>query len=129
LNMPDEIKPKRILIIEDDSSLGLSLSEKFRTSGFDVEISVDGETGLRIIEEKRPDIILLDLILPKKNGFRILAELNKIGALPGLPVIVITNLESTFDIERAFSYNIMAYLIKANYSLDEIVKKVRQVLI
>lgn len=119
---------KKVLIIEDDSSLCEALEEKFKSSGFLVVSRQDGETGLKAAEEERPDIILLDLVLPRKNGFEVLETINQTEHLKHIPVVVLTNLESGADVERVFSLGGKAYLIKTNYELSEIVNKVRQVL-
>lgn len=115
-------------MIEDDAVLSESLSGALRQAGFEVFVSGDGESGYREAEEKRPDLILLDLVLPKRHGFKILEDLRKNPNLAATPVIVLTNLETPHDIERASSFGIKAYLVKANYSLEEIAGKVKEVL-
>lgn len=119
---------KKILIIEDDQSLTGALQEKFTEGGFTVQVSPDGEAGIKRAEEERPDIILLDLVLPRKNGFEVLELLKNTEKLSEIPVVVFTNLESDEDIEHAYSLGARAYLIKVNYSLGEVFKKVTQVL-
>ncbi len=119
---------KRILIIEDDSSLAETISMKIKEAGFDVFIATDGESGLRMAEEKKPDLILLDLILPRKNGFKFMEEAKPKMEINTIPIVVLTNLESSFDIERALALGARAYLVKANYSLMEVARKVQQIL-
>lgn len=119
---------KKILIIEDDITLANQLAGTLRTAGWEVFVSNDGETGFRQAQEKRPDLIILDLILPKKHGFKVLEDLQKNQELRAIPVIILTNLETPQDIERASSFGVKAYLVKANYSLAEIVAKVKEVL-
>ncbi len=119
---------KKILLIEDDEALIEALREKFQEGGFSLLASSDGEAGLKMAEEERPDAILLDLVLPRKHGFEVLEELKKTERLSEIPVIVFTNLESSEDIERAYSLGARAYLIKANYTPMEVVKKVIDVL-
>ncbi len=119
---------KKILVVEDDPSLGLALSGRLEAEGFETYLSGDGETGFRMMEEKKPDLILLDLILPRKNGFKFMEEKQVKAELALIPVMVLTNLESSFDIEHALSLGARAYLIKANYSLSEVIKKVLQIL-
>lgn len=120
---------KKVLIIEDDPSLLDALQKKLEAEGFEVFRSEDGETGLRTAEEKHPDLIILDLILPKKHGFTVLAELQKTPELRSIPVMVLTNLESAPEIERAFSLGVKYYLVKANYAVGEVVQKVQQALV
>ena len=119
---------KKILIIEDDVSLAENLSGALRDNGFLVTIANDGESGFRQAQEGHPDLILLDLVLPKKHGLKVLEDLNQDAGLKTIPVIVLTNLEDSTDIEGASSFGIKAYLVKANYSLPEIVEKIKEVL-
>lgn len=120
--------PKKVLIIEDDTALAENLSDTIKSAGIDALVCHDGETGFRRIEEKKPDLILLDLVLPKKHGLKVLEDLQKNPELKKIPVIVLTNLESPHDIEKASSLGIKAYLVKANYTLAEILKKIKEVL-
>ena len=118
---------KKILMIEDDTTLANNLSAVIRQGGFEVFVSNDGETGFRQGQAKRPGLILMDLVLPKKHGFKIMEDLQKSPELATIPVIVLTNLETPHDVERALSLGAKAYLVKANYSLNEILKKVKEV--
>ncbi|MBI2023970.1 response regulator [Candidatus Giovannonibacteria bacterium] len=119
---------KKILIIEDDASLAENLEKTIKAAGFEVYVCHDGETGFKFIQEKIPDLILLDLVLPKKHGFKIMEEMAKSPELKNIQVIVLTNLESPNDIEQASSLGIKAYLVKANYTPSEILKKVQEAL-
>ncbi|HEY4527501.1 MAG TPA: response regulator [Candidatus Paceibacterota bacterium] len=119
---------KKILIIEDDAALAHALSEKLTGGGFEVSISLDGESGLKNLENSRPGLVLLDLILPRKSGFEVLKAVRESADFKNLPVLVLTNLESPYDIQRVFELGISGYLVKANYSLDDIAKKVEQIL-
>lgn len=103
-----------------------TLQEAFKSEGFEIFSANDGETGLTLAEEKSPDLIMLDLILPKKNGFDVLKELKSNPQLSNIPVIVLTNLEGAQDIEKVLSLGAYTYLVKANYSLDEILEKTRE---
>ncbi|MDD2753233.1 MAG: response regulator [Candidatus Portnoybacteria bacterium] len=116
---------KTILLIEDEPTLQKALSTALSQEGYDVKNALDGEIGLRLARETKPNIILLDLILPKMDGFEVLEELKKDDSVKDIPVIVLTNLESTQDIERALALGATNYLVKANYDLKDIVEKVR----
>ncbi len=118
---------KKIVFVEDEMRLQEALSSKLKSDGYEVFSALDGESGLKIIEEKKPDLILLDLILPKKDGFKVLESLKTKPELSAIPVIVLSNLESGKDIERVLAFGVHSYLAKANYSLDEIAKKVGEV--
>jgi len=120
---------QKILAIEDETRLQKMLEEIFKQGGFELFSANDGVSGLKLAEEKMPDIILLDLILPKKNGFDVLKELKANPRLAKIPVVVLTNLEGARDIEKALSLGAYTYLVKANYSLDDILKKVKEVLV
>lgn len=117
---------QKILFIEDEPRLQQTLQEMFKNEGFEIFSANDGEAGLILAEEKFPDLIMLDIILPKKNGFDVLKELKANPRLSKIPVFILTNLESVQDIEKALSLGAYTYLVKANYSLGEILEKARE---
>lgn len=119
---------KKILFIEDEGRLQEVLGLLLEQSGYEVFKALDGEIGLKMLEEKKPDLVLLDLILPKKDGFEVLAHMKSKEEIKNIPVVILTNLEEKFDIERVKSYGVQGYLIKANYNPKEIVEKVKEVL-
>jgi len=90
--------------------------------------ALDGEVGLRLAKTKKPDLILLDLILPKINGFDVLKQLKEDPDTKEIPVIVLTNLEGMQDIEKVIGLGATTYLIKANYSLVEVMEKIKKAL-
>jgi len=120
--------PKKILLIEDEASLQKTMSDALHSLGYEVLQALDGEIGLRLAQTKRPDLILLDLITPRKTGFEVLAELKKDPNTKDLPVIVLTNLESMQDVDKALSLGAETYLVKASYTLDEVLAKVKKAL-
>jgi len=99
-----------------------------RKQGYKVESALDGEIGLRLAQTTKPDIILLDLILPKKSGFEVFEELKQSKETVNIPVVVLTNLEKMEDVEKALELGAKTYLVKANYNLEEVVSKIKQVL-
>ncbi|MBU1091501.1 response regulator [Patescibacteria group bacterium] len=119
---------KTVLFIEDDEHLQKVMSACLKENGYNVLNATDGELGIKIIEEENPDLILLDLILPKKDGFEVLEYLKSEEKFKNIPVVVSTNLEEKHDIERAMSYGVRAYLVKANHRPDEIVAKISEIL-
>jgi len=119
---------KTILFIEDEERLRKIISSILEEANYRVLNASDGEIGIKILEEENPDLILLDLILPKKDGFDVLEYLKSDKKLQKIPVVVSTNLEEKHDIERAMSYGIRAYLVKANYRPEEIVAKISEIL-
>lgn len=119
---------KTILLIEDESALQKTLGDVLSQEGFEILSALDGEVGLRLATERHPDVILLDLILPKANGFDVLKSLKGQEGTKNIPVVVLTNLESMADIQRALDLGATTYLVKSNYTLQEVVEKVKQAL-
>lgn len=117
---------KKVLFIEDEAVLQKTVGDTLVRNGYEVYQALDGEIGVRIAHEKTPDLILLDLIMPRKNGFEVLEDLKKDPATKAIPVIVLTNLEGPEEIERVMSAGATGYLVKANYSLEEVLQKVRE---
>jgi DNA-binding response OmpR family regulator len=119
---------KKILFIEDESALQKTFSDVLEKEGYKVISALDGESGLRLAKSERPDLILLDLILPKKDGFEVLKELKKEEITKEIPVIVLTNLEEIESVEKALELGATTYLVKAQYTLEEVIKKVKGVI-
>lgn len=118
----------KVLLVEDEAALQHAMGEALRSAGFEVLSATDGEQAMLMGAGEKPDIVLLDLILPKHSGFDVLEALKKNPATEHIPVIVLTNLESAVEIDRAVSLGADSYLVKANYEVKEIIDKVRQVL-
>ena len=118
---------KKILIIEDESALQKTLGEMLSQQGYEVLSALNGEIGLKLAQSKKPDLILLDLILPKIHGFDVLKKIKDNPETREIPVIVLTNLESIEDIKKAMELGATTYLVKANYSLEELTIKINQV--
>ncbi len=117
---------KIILLVEDEPTLQKTLSLALQQEGYEVKNALDGEIGLKLARETNPNLVLLDLILPKIDGFEVLDELKKDDATKDIPVIVLTNLESTQDIEKALALGATSYLVKANYDLKDVIEKVKE---
>ncbi len=119
---------RKILFVEDEPSLQKTMEKILTQEGFKVLAALDGETGLNLIKKEKPDLVLLDLILPKKDGFEVLKEMKEDAELKDIPVIVLTNLEGMGDVEKALSLGATTYLIKANYELEDVVNRIKQFL-
>ncbi len=119
---------QKILLVEDEPTLQKTLSLALNQEGYEVKNALDGEIGLKTAKEEKPDLILLDLILPKMDGFEVLNELKKDSTTKDIPIIVLTNLESAQDIEKALSLGATTYLVKANYDLNDVIEKVKNTL-
>ncbi|MDO8663702.1 MAG: response regulator [Candidatus Wildermuthbacteria bacterium] len=121
---------KNILIIEDEAALQKTLKEVLTQEGYEVISALDGEIGLRLanppVGGKIPDLILLDLIMPKMNGFEVLKKLKENGATKEIPVIILTNLEGIAEVDKAVELGAVTYLVKAQYSLEEVVDKIKK---
>jgi len=117
-------KPK-ILLIENDQFLYKILAVKLKRAGFDIFLAADGEEGIKKVKEVKPNLVLLDLILPKINGFAVLSEIKKIPGLKKIPVVILTNLCQKCDIEKGMKLGAKDYLFASNLSLSEIVEKVK----
>jgi len=119
---------KKILFVEDEAALqeavGISLEQK----GYKVVRALDGEAGFRSAKTENPDLILLDLILPRKDGFEVLENLKKDQDTKDIPVIVLTNLEGMKDVEKAISLGAVSYLVKTDYDLKEMLKKIEEII-
>jgi len=118
----------KILLVEDDVFLLNMYAEKFRRESFDVFVADNGIKALKVANEELPAIILLDLILPKMDGFEVLRELKKNPALVNVPVILLTNLSQKDDINRGMELGAVDFLIKAHFMPSEVVNKVKKIL-
>jgi len=119
-----KIKPK-ILLIENDQFLYKILTVKLKRAGFDIFLAVDGVEGIKKVKEIKPNLVLLNLILPKLNGFEVLSEIKKTTILKKIPVVILTNLCQKCDIEKGMKLGAKDYLVTPNLSLSEIVEKVK----
>ena len=119
---------KKVLFIEDEPTLQKTVGEILGQEGFTILEALDGESGVQLAKKEKPDLILLDLILPKKNGFEVLEALKGDPETSAIKVVVLTNLESSRDIERALELGATNYLVKANYNLEEVVSKIKDLL-
>lgn len=119
----------KILFVEDEPGFQEIFKNALeRNRRYRIVQAFDGEEGLKRAREEKPDLILLDLILPKKSGFELLKDFKEDKDLAVIPVIVLTNLESGEDIEKATSLGAKAYLIKADYGLDEITSRIEKII-
>ena len=118
----------KILLVEDDPFLLDMYSTKFKEVGFDVSVAQDGEMGLSKAKELMPDLILLDIVLPKKDGFEVLKTLKSDCATAKIPVVLLTNLGLDSDVKRGLELGAQSYIIKAHFTPTEVVAKVKEIL-
>lgn len=117
---------KNILLVEDEHLLGNLLRQRLEKEGFKVFLATDGEEGLKFVKEKKPDLILLDIILPKISGFEFMKELNEIPDSKKIPVIIISNLGQETDLEKGQSLGAVGYFVKAKLSIEDLVGEVKK---
>ncbi len=122
-------KKKKILLIEDEEMLANMYETKFQNEGFEIVKALDGAEGLKLSEEVNPDFILLDIIMPKMDGFSVLKELKENDKTKNIPVILLTNLGQEEDIKRGKEHGAISYLVKANTTPAEVVERVKKELI
>lgn len=117
-------RASRILLVEDDSFLAGMYVTKLTLEGLSVELATDGAKGLKMAQEMKPDIILLDIILPKMSGFEVLKKLKDSADTKDIPVLLLTNLGQKEDVEKGLKLGAADYLIKAHFLPDEVVSKI-----
>jgi DNA-binding response OmpR family regulator len=118
----------KILLIEDDQILADLLVSKLQKAGYEALLARDGIDGLKQLRDIRPDLLLLDMILPGMNGYEILEERQKDPAVSGIPVIIVSNSGQPVEISRALALGVKDYVVKAQVDPDEILDKVRSTL-
>lgn len=124
----DENKKIKALIIEDDSYISDMYKIKMEAENFEVVIAEDGVKGLKELEKYRPDVILLDVVMPKVDGFSVLKTIKNNSDIKDIPVVMLTNLGQKDNVERGFELGASGYIIKAHFTPSEVVKKVKEIL-
>jgi DNA-binding response OmpR family regulator len=117
-----------VLIVEDENFLIRALEDNLICEGYAVDIAKNGEEAVKKIKEKKPDIILLDLLMPKKDGFYALGEIKKNPQWKLIPIIVLSNLGEEIAIKRAMDMGADDYLVKSQHPIDEVIRKVKDYL-
>ncbi len=118
----------KILLVEDDSFLLSMYATKFELEDFKVVMAEDGEKAIRLATKEMPDIVLLDILLPKLDGFEVLRKLKENSETAKIPVILLTNLSQKDEIEQALKMGAEDYLIKAHFMPSEVVEKIKKIL-
>ncbi len=115
---------KKILIIEDEEVLSDLLRKKIEKEGFEAHAAPDGEEGLKMMREIMPDLILLDILMPKKSGFEVMEEMNLDDAIKNIPVIIISNSGQPVELDRAKALGAKDCLVKTEFDPQEVLDKV-----
>lgn len=119
---------KKILLVEDDTFILEMYATKLLNFGYDVLTATDGEEALKIIKDKHPDFILLDLVLPSMDGFDILKVIKKDAKTKSIPVVLLTNLGERKDVETGLKLGANDYLIKAHFTPSEVIEKIQNLI-
>jgi len=115
---------KKILLVEDEEIIADLLEKKLRAEGYEIKVARDGVEGLEKMREEKPDLILLDIVMPKMGGFEVMEEMQKDPALEKIPVIVISNSGQPVEIEKAKELGAKDWLIKTEFDPQEVIDKV-----
>lgn len=126
--MADDKKGAKVLVVEDEDILLTALSEELKSGGYEVDGAGDGVEGLEKVKSFKPDLILLDLLMPKMDGMEMLKKLRENDETKNIPVVILTNLSDYERISEALALGAMDYLVKANYKLEDLLNKVSTVL-
>ncbi len=118
----------KILVVEDDKFLRELITQKLAREGYDVKEAVDGEEGVVKVKEEKPDVILLDLILPGIDGFEVLAKIKEDPEVENIPVVILSNLGQRDDVERGLKLGAVDFLIKAHFTPGEIIEKIEKIM-
>jgi DNA-binding response OmpR family regulator len=119
---------KKILIIEDEQTLIKALELVLNKENYSIAVAIDGESGLDLVKTFKPDLVLLDIILPKMNGFEVLKRVKADKKLSKIPVLILSNLGDESDVTKGITLGAVGYLIKTNYKIYEVMAKIRQIL-
>jgi DNA-binding response OmpR family regulator len=122
--MTKDLPDKKILIVEDDPVLSASLREEFESEGFNVLIASDGAEGLEIVKKEKPDLVLIDILLPKLDGISMAKEINKLRL--GTSMIFLSNLSDAEHVSEAIAVGMADYLVKSDWKIADIVSRVKQ---
>lgn len=118
---------KKILVADDDKFLANAYRVKFTKAGFDVKVARDGEEAFEILKTFMPDLMVLDLVMPVKDGFTTLEELKSNDSYKKIPVIVASNLGQKEDTEKALKLGAIDCIVKSDLSLDSLIKKINHI--
>ncbi|MDP3762635.1 MAG: response regulator [bacterium] len=122
------MNPTKVLIVDDDAFLLDMYALKFKESGFQVEIAKDGQEACDKIKSVNPGVILLDIVMPKIDGFDVLRKIKQDNIAPNAVILLLTNLGQKEDVERGLKLGADDYIVKAHFTPSEVVAKVKSLL-
>jgi len=111
---------KKVLIVEDDTVLANALNLSLKDKDYDISLATDGKEASEMIAKIKPDLILLDLLLPVKNGFEVLREMRSNEETKNIPVVILTNFEQETSIEEGMKLGAKDYIVKANIEINDV---------
>jgi len=117
---------KKILIVEDEDIIIELLQKKLIQEGYEVSTARDGEEGLKALRKIKPDIVLLDIVMPKKSGYEVMEEMSKDPELKKIPIIIISNSGQPVELDKAKELGARDWLIKTEFDPNEVAEKVRK---
>ncbi len=121
--------PKKIIVVEDDPLLLKALNIELLSNDFEVLSAKDGEAGLQLIRKEKPDLVLLDLVLPKMHGFEVLKSLKNDKNTEEIPVIILSNLGQFSDVKKGLDLGAKDYYVKASTDLSELSEKIKKLFV
>lgn len=122
--MADE--QKHVLIVDDDAAIRDALSESLSVAGYAVDVAVDGKEGVNRILNDKPDLVLLDIVMPQMNGWEVLDEIRKDEEGKNTPVIILTNLEGVENVPKALERDALEYIVKGDTDVKDILAMVKR---
>ncbi|MDD4761650.1 MAG: response regulator [Candidatus Pacebacteria bacterium] len=115
----------KIVLAEDDEILSSVMMEELQDAGFEVKRAIDGEEAIIMTKSEKPDLLLLDIIMPKKDGFQVLKELKSFPETERIPVIIMTMLGSDDDVKKGLKLGAADYIVKSQHAVAEMVEKIK----
>ena len=119
---------KNILIVEDDQFFRELLNKKLLSLGYSITEAANGEDGVNLTKQKKPDLIILDLLLPSIDGFEVLSKVKTNPETSSIPVIIVSNLGQQEDVERGLKLGASDYMIKSQFDVESIVAKIKSII-
>jgi len=119
---------KSILLVEDDPFVVDIYTTKLKEVGFSIDVAEDGEEALRKLKEKKPDLMVLDIVLPNIDGWELLKKIREELGLEDLKVVVLSNLSQKNEVEKSSGFGVIKYFIKAHFTPSEVVEEIKKVL-
>ncbi len=119
---------KKILIIEDEEIISNLLAKKLSQVGYEVKIAFNGKEGLEMLYKEKPDLVLIDIVMPQKDGFETIAEMKNDEAFKDIPVIIISNSGQPVELDKAREMGVQDWLIKTDFDPQEVIQKVNKAL-